>query len=84
MAKRKRDDDALQDSSGGSMAVNDAWTGMLAISLLALMIGTGFLLWEYLSYPDALPKVPTLTSRQPGTPAVAEPKKDEQAPPKKE
>ena len=79
MAKKKNDDDDdLQDdpSSGGSMPVNDAWTGLLAISLLALMAGTGFLAWDYYQYDDGkpLPTVPKLVSSPPGTPPpVAQP-----------
>lgn len=40
---------------GLSRPVNDAWTGMLAISLLAL-IGGGVLLWlDYSQYPTTDP-----------------------------
>jgi hypothetical protein len=74
MAKKSRDDDALQDESGGSIPVNDAWTGMLAISLLALMIGAGFLFWDWYSFPDKLPNVPSVASKQPGAPPVMEKK----------
>jgi hypothetical protein len=78
MAKKRRDDDDVQSTSGGSIAVNDAWTGMLAISLLALMIGAGFLAWDYHSHTSVdLPKVPNLsTPKGPGQPAQQEePKK---------
>ncbi len=54
------------------MAVNDAWTGMLAISLLALMTGAGFLGWDYLQYYDdnPVPKPPYLTGKGPGIPVA--------------
>ena len=39
---RKRDKDTPDETSDGSIAVNDAWTGMLAVSLLALILGAGF------------------------------------------
>ena len=45
MAKKKDDDN--DETSGGSIAVNDAWTAMLAISLLALIVGSGFLFCLY-------------------------------------
>ena len=65
MAKKRKDDEEQQDETPEtSMAVNDAWTGMLTISLLALMIGTGFLYWDWQSYGDDDPKkiaVPKLT-----------------------
>src|SRR5437899_1653818 len=68
MAKKKQDDDETPDTtSDGSIAVNDAWTGMLAISLLALIIGAGFLAWDYMQYSDdKLPTVPKLSGSQPG------------------
>ena len=67
MAKKKSQVDTDQaESFGGSMAVNDAWTGLLAISLLALMIGAGFLLWDYLQYDDKAPGPPHITKNAPG------------------
>ena len=43
-------------------ASNDAWTGMLAISLLALMAGCAFLYLDWSQYPTnpppAVPKAP--------------------------
>ena len=73
MAKKKNEEEEKPDApSGGSIAVNDAWTGMLAISLLALMIGTGFLAYDYMQYSDKdLPKVPKLTGAPPGAPVIA-------------
>jgi hypothetical protein len=80
MARKNRDDDdevVDESTSGGSIAVNDAWTGMLAISLLALMVGTGFLAYDYFQYDaDKLPPVPRLTGSQPGQPVP------DKAPPK--
>ncbi len=78
MAKKKKDEEEVQgESSGGSIAVNDAWTGMLAISLLALMVGTGFLVYDYMQYSDKLPDVPKFTSKAPGAEKAAPEKKDE-------
>lgn len=76
MAKKKTNVDADQaEGSDGSMAVNDAWTGLLAISLLALMIGAGFLAWDYFLYYDGnpVPPPPYLTGKGPGTPGPAKP-----------
>jgi hypothetical protein len=36
-------------------ASNDAWTGMLAISLLALLAGCAFLYLDYSQYPTKDP-----------------------------
>ena len=65
---RKDKDDAPDEPGEGSIAVNDAWTGMLAISLFALLVGTGFLAWDYMSYHtgEDFPKVPKFTSTAPG------------------
>jgi len=71
MAKKtKTKDDEQEDAtSDGSIPVNDAWTGMLAISLLALLIGTGFLAWDWYSYyDDKEVKVPKLTGSLPQKP----------------
>ena len=72
MAKKKKEEvETPAESSGGSIAVNDAWTGLLAISLLALVIGTGFLAWDYSQYWDddvTKVKVPKLTGTSPGAP----------------
>jgi hypothetical protein len=81
MAKKKKDDDEKQEeSAGGSIAVNDAWTGMLVISLLALIVGTGFLAYDvFVRYdrynvdPTKVP-VPKLTGKPPEKPVE---KKDE-------
>jgi hypothetical protein len=72
MAKKKKADEEPQpeESSGGSIAVNDAWTGILAISLLALMIGSGFLAYDYfvLYYGEKMPDVPRIVGAPPGQP----------------
>lgn len=47
-------------------ASNDAWTGMLAISLLALLAGCAFLYLDYSQYPSKdpgpLPKGPPIVA----------------------
>lgn len=51
-------DDIFEDSR----PVNDAWTGMLAISLLALLAGCLFLYLDFSQYPTKdpppVPKAP--------------------------
>src|SRR5262245_54536415 len=66
MAKKTKDDEQ-DDMSDGSIAVNDAWTGMLAISLLALVVASGFLLYDYLQMSGE-PKLYNFTTKMPGTP----------------
>ena len=39
-----------------SKPTNDAWTGMLAISLIALLVGCLLLYLDYRQYPDDPPK----------------------------
>jgi len=39
-------------------AANDAYTGMLAISLIALAVGSTLLYLDYQQYPEANPKPP--------------------------
>ena len=46
-------------------ATNDAWTGMLAISLLALLAGCAFLFLDYSQYPSKDPG-PVPKAVQPG------------------
>ena len=74
MAKKKKQEEEedekeeKQDLSDGSVAVNDAWTGMLAISLLALAGSAGLLLWDYLKYdidPTNAPKPSALIGAPP-------------------
>ena len=75
MAKKKKVEEEPQqeESSGGSIAVNDAWTGILAVSLLALMVGSGFLAYDYfgLYYNEKMPDVPKITGTAPGVPPAA-------------
>ncbi|MSU77140.1 MAG: hypothetical protein EXS16_03485 [Gemmataceae bacterium] len=66
MAKHKTDGPA--DSS---MPVNDAWTGLLAISLIALSVATGFLAWDWYLYDEnavANMKLPNLAGTLPKKP----------------
>ena len=60
---------ARKDSSDKSPAQNDAYTGMLTISLLALIIGCVLLYLDYSQYPD---KTPAQLPKAPGI--VAAPK----------
>ncbi len=72
MAKKKKDveEEAKPETSDGSIAANDAWTGMLAVSFLALAIGAGFLFYDwYFLYPETEPpKVSKFVSTLPGAP----------------
>lgn len=52
MAKKKKETEVDEPSPDGTVPVNDAWTGLLAISLLALVVASGFLLYDYLQYED--------------------------------
>jgi hypothetical protein len=80
MAKKDKDESAKQEEPGeSSIAVNDAWTGMLAISLLALVIGTGFLAWDFMQYSDQDPPPMKKVAGAPPNP-VNPPKKAEEAP----
>jgi hypothetical protein len=51
-----------KDDASGPTASNDAYTGMLAISLFALIGGCVLLFLDYSQYPDskgpAIPKAP--------------------------
>lgn len=70
MVKKKKDDESAAATSDGSMAVNDAWTGLLAISLFALAVGTGFLLWDASNYWGVdPPKPPMISQQKPAQPA---------------
>ena len=56
MARRDQD-----DQPATSKAVNSAYTGMLAISLLALLVGCALLYLDYNQYggdPKGIPKAP--------------------------
>jgi hypothetical protein len=48
---RRRDDDTTPKPR------SDAYVGLLLISLLAMIVGSGFLLMDYLSYEGKAPKV---------------------------
>ena len=52
MAKKKTDDD------DAIKPVNDAYTGMLAISLVALIVGCALLFLDYSQYSDKAPEPP--------------------------
>ncbi len=72
MAKKKKDDDdeTPEESSDGTVPVNDAWTGMLAISLLALIAASAFLgfdMWRMSS--DKGPQLYQSTAKEPSAPA---------------
>jgi hypothetical protein len=52
------------DEQDTSRATNDAYTGMLAISLIALMMGSVLLFLDWSQYPDKVP--PTVKAPAPG------------------
>ena len=60
MANKKDDTEEIT-----SLATNDAWTGMLIVSFLALSVGTGFLAWDYYQYATP-PDLKKLTAPQGG------------------
>ncbi|HZZ78199.1 MAG TPA: hypothetical protein VFE62_06755 [Gemmataceae bacterium] len=75
MAKKGKDD-KKDEASDGTIAVNDAWTGMLAVSLLALVVGSGFLAYDYFSLynSDVPPPTPMkVTGGPPAPPPKAAP-----------
>lgn len=75
MAKKKKDDES--EMSDGSIPVNDAWTGMLAISLIALVVATGFLSYDYF-FVMAGPEPKVYQTLKPGAaPKVVIPKAEE-------
>jgi hypothetical protein len=65
MARKDDDDDRQEETSDGSVAVNDAWTGMLAISLLALIIASTFLAWDWFQMSDKEPQIISITKSAP-------------------
>lgn len=65
---------ARSDSTDKSPATNDAYTGMLAISLIALLVGCALLYLDFSQYPDKAPKGAGVTA-----PPIAKPA-DQQAP----
>jgi hypothetical protein len=69
-----------QDTATVNPATNDAYTGMLAISLCALIVGCVLLYLDYSQYPDskapAVPKAPGIALPQ-GKAEEAQPKQGE-------
>jgi hypothetical protein len=67
---------AATDTEDAAPAVNDAYTGMLAISLVALVVGCVLLFLDYNQYdskPPNLPKAPPVVKMDtPGAAAPAE------------
>jgi len=61
--------DKDEETGPASGPANDAYTGMLAISLCALLVGCVLLYLDYSQYPDN--KAPAL----PKAPPVAQPEK---------
>jgi hypothetical protein len=76
MAKKKKEIDKDEESDG-TIAVNDAWTGMLAISLIALVVATVFLFLDYNNYGEAPKHVPLAPPKMSPPPVVVEPKEKE-------
>ena len=69
---------AKHETTTAAPAVNDAYTGMLAISLIALVVGCLLLYLDYSQYPDSkqpvVPKAPAIAvPASPDTPAKVEP-----------
>jgi hypothetical protein len=73
MAKKEKDD------TSGSPATNDAYTGMLAISLFALIGGCVLLYLDYSQYPESkgptVPKAPPVVTPAENQPPVPVPEK---------
>lgn len=65
-------------------AANDAYTGMLVISLIALVVGSTMLFLDYQQYPEVSPKPPVKFAPKleppvpPAPPAEPEMKKDDE------
>lgn len=55
MAKAKVRDDLDEELEDKSRAVNNAYTGMLAISLVALIVGCVLLYLDFSQYPSSEP-----------------------------
>jgi hypothetical protein len=67
MAKKtQRDDHDDAEPADASVAVNDAWTGMLAVALLAVVVCTGFLAWDYMLHNETPPTKPNVIGSLPG------------------
>jgi hypothetical protein len=66
-----------ETTSDTGVATNDAYTGMLAISLIALIAGSVLLFLDYSQHSGKPPPVPPLTAAPAPVPPKAEGKKDE-------
>jgi hypothetical protein len=69
---------ARDESEPTSQARNDAYTGMLVVSLLALLTGAVLLFLDYNQYPDKNP--PAVKKVVPEAP-IAQPPEGQPAPP---
>jgi hypothetical protein len=70
---------ATDSDTDTAPAVNDAYTGMLAISLIALIVGCVLLFLDYNQYdskPPNLPKAPPVVKMD--APGAAQPEKDKE------
>jgi len=74
MARKTKD-----DPEATSQARNDAYTGMLVVSLLALLTGAVLLFLDYNQYPDKNP--PAVKKVVPEAPALPPPDKAQEPPP---
>lgn len=57
---RRRDDYDDDDDDRRPRVPNDAYTGLLGISLLALILATLFLYLDYSSFPEQTPAGPSV------------------------
>jgi hypothetical protein len=64
------------DEQETTRATNDAYTGMLAISLLALVVGCALLYFDWAQYPSSAP--PKLSAPAPQITAPPDPGQQEQ------
>lgn len=66
-------------------ATNDAYTGMLAVSLIALIVGCVLLYLDYNQYgsepPPSIPTTPPIAAQQPAQPPPAQPVQPPPMPP---
>jgi hypothetical protein len=60
---------------------NDAYTGMLAISLIALLIGSAVLYLDYSQYPGTPPPKPDYSFKDRSVPDQIERQREVKAPP---
>ena len=70
MAAKARKETTVPPKDNRVKAPNDAWTGMLAISLLALIAGCVLLFLDWSQYPDKEP--PAVKKFVPAPPAAAQ------------